>query len=1213
MKFSQHPIHKRARKRGFALIVTLSLMILLTVIAVGLLTLSSISLRTTSQSAAQSVANANAKMALMIAIGDLQKALGPDQRISANASSVIDAPEQPNVVGAWDGFGWIAPTGGPAEPSEKSSKFRKWLISTADIDAASEYTLPSNADGADSIWLTNPTTTGTIGNPGDVDANNPKMRAERVPVSVNNSRGGFAWMVSDNSTAVPLNMSPDNSVLMAENIGNRTAATAPRPDVIQGLEELKNVTNRQGIVSLQTAVLALGGGDEAQKKINPRSKSLTVSSVGLLTDPVNGGLKTDLTPLMEGPPGTNPNGAADTDSPYFQATWGAPSWAYLRNHYQKYKNISNVDVGEPRYALDGTVDVDPTYTSSLVGLTPAPETENLLPVLAKAQIMFSLVTHYSHIGGRINDFNQYAIPKGNTFHAVPHLVYDPVITLYNPYDVELDISKMRVRIWDPPVGFRFQKHDKQAGTNPWLRQEFETGTYHGLARFQIDNERNPNARKYFTLLLQDMDPSGSRKGNMALAPGEVKVFMARVENNWTWGLETRDEWNPRSFFEWQAGRDMGNIDRRTNNNFGVEGINQVDWRAGFQVDHLSYGSGRPTNSKYPFEYDASQNNRYSFGGGWVDLRAGPAKTGPYASDDITVYCKPQRCVQDASFPDFQVDILAGKNVSATQDILRSYQFRLGDVPLELSTGADPAKPISRRLSAYSLLQGPTAGVAGKTPFAVFTMAAKTTRDQRDDSKSWLYNNLVTSGAKHDSRAIGNAAQSYDLRLEEVSDFDYIAYDGKNRGFFGAIADSNGGVSLVPMYRVPVTPAASLGDWIASNLVSSSEFPRVNYPLGNSFAHPLIPGGSITESSPVTSGARMLDHSYLMNAAFWDRYYFSSATDYSSAAFKDKRSKAEVLEDFFSGDKAMLNSRLIPYLTGDGDAASVASEYNSKAPAEFSTEFASNSVIKGAFNINSDSVDAWRSVLSSMRDAAVIGWKDDSHDVDEKTAFVRNGLPIAGSADDANPKNSLGVNGQVRWAGFRVLNDDRIEELAIAIVKQIRLRGIEDGAPSLCLADFVNRRIGASNQLHGLKGILQSAIEDTPINTDFHRMDSNNVSSGSLPANRTRGLANRNALDGNTADGAAPMLTQGDLLTGLAPFITARGDTFTIRAYGEARNNSGNAVEARAWCEATVQRIPEYVDSTNPPETAQSNLTLNNVNFGRRFTITSFRWLNASEI
>jgi hypothetical protein len=92
-----------------------------------------------------------------------------------------------------------------------------------------------------------------------------------------------------------------------------------------------------------------------------------------------------------------------------------------------------------------------------------------------------------------------------------------------------------------------------------------------------------------------------------------------------------------------------------------------------------------------------------------------------------------------------------------------------------------------------------------------------------------------------------------------------------------------------------------------------------------------------------------------------------------------------------------------------------------------------------------------------------------------------------------------------------------------------------------------------------------------------------------------------------------MLTQGDLLTGLAPIITARGDTYTIRSYGESRSANGTTVAARAWCEATVQRIPEYVDPTNVPEAIPQDLTATNKTFGRRFIITSFRWLEPSEI
>ena len=91
-------------KRGFALIVTLSLMILLTVIAVGLLTLSSISLRASGQSQSMAVARANARLALMLAIGDLQKYAGPDQRVTARAD-ILDTPtkkiQNPRLTGVW--------------------------------------------------------------------------------------------------------------------------------------------------------------------------------------------------------------------------------------------------------------------------------------------------------------------------------------------------------------------------------------------------------------------------------------------------------------------------------------------------------------------------------------------------------------------------------------------------------------------------------------------------------------------------------------------------------------------------------------------------------------------------------------------------------------------------------------------------------------------------------------------------------------------------------------------------------------------------------------------------------------------------------------------------------------------------------------------------------------------------------------------------------
>src|SRR5687768_12598003 len=89
------PIRWRRRAGGFALVVVLLLMVILTVVAVGLLGISSISLRSTDQLRVRSEARANARIALMLALGQLQLEMGPDRRISTPAGILDAAPDTP--------------------------------------------------------------------------------------------------------------------------------------------------------------------------------------------------------------------------------------------------------------------------------------------------------------------------------------------------------------------------------------------------------------------------------------------------------------------------------------------------------------------------------------------------------------------------------------------------------------------------------------------------------------------------------------------------------------------------------------------------------------------------------------------------------------------------------------------------------------------------------------------------------------------------------------------------------------------------------------------------------------------------------------------------------------------------------------------------------------------------------------------------------------
>jgi hypothetical protein len=107
-------------------------------------------------------------------------------------------------------------------------------------------------------------------------------------------------------------------------------------------------------------------------------------------------------------------------------------------------------------------------------------------------------------------------------------------------------------------------------------------------------------------------------------------------------------------------------------------------------------------------------------------------------------------------------------------------------------------------------------------------------------------------------------------------------------------------------------------------------------------------------------------------------------------------------------------------------------------------------------------------------------------------------------------------------------------------------------------------------------------------------------------------SNRND-QGFRSCGIPGWLTQADILQVLGPLISVRSDTFKIRSYGEALDPTTGKVIARAWCEAVVQRLPEYVDSSNLPTDRDTALNPINRVFGRRFELVTMRWLNANEI
>ncbi len=318
-----------------------------------------------------------------------------------------------------------------------------------------------------------------------------------------------------------------------------------------------------------------------------------------------------------------------------------------------------------------------------------------------------------------------------------------------------------------------------------------------------------------------------------------------------------------------------------------------------------------------------------------------------------------------------------------------------------------------------------------------------------------------------------------------------------------------------------------------------------------------------------------DLSYEVNRTLWDAYHLSSGTE------EDKRS---FLED--PAAHPLPNGRLRLSPLSRGVSAAALADFH---------ESALHLMTDGAFNVNSTRVEAWKALLASTRGSGYSQTKG--------TPFPRVLAPPGGawvSGDSAHDDDA--------WRGYRVLTDEEIGRLAEAIVEEVKRRG-----PFLSLADFVNRRL--ANDETGRAGTLQAAIDKSGINQAFdaaHPLDN----SASLPDYahpdniRDATRLEQTLKPSSKAWGIPGYLTQGDILQVLAPVLSARSDTFIIRAYGDSVDADGE-VQARAWCEAVVQRVPQPLDpdesGLNPKNAGKPG------DFGRRFLIVSFRWLAPSEI
>ncbi len=1168
--------------------VLLSLMILLTVIAVGLLSLSSISLRASTQGQAAAVAQANARLALMLAIGDLQKSLGPDQRITAAAeilpASKPAAPGHAHWTGVWD-----TSTFNPATPDTKA--FVRWLVSdspsaladataataTYDVqiftgkDAASSVKVPlvTVDSGSYAYWVEDLGLKADLGWSEGKFTNNERKQSARLSAAPGPDHGSFGGSFSG-KTIYPVTKTAGNPWL--DNL-DKALSTADIPLVMGATNQSTWLRDRRHDMTLGSrGVLAdvkKGGlrrdlsiafemDDAAESPNTPNFNQQTTEFVGN-GDTFSAPQKPAGLPVNERflwrdslgmPTGTGTPFAGSI--PFGKSILRGPNWWALRDYANLYKRLSGSN-GDytllarayfPNRSSEGSpisdyhgpsgAEIWDLETSFSGRYLYRPARANYAPVNLGTSILVSMLA--KNVTG--------ASPNQTADLAVG---LDPLFYFWNPYNRKIKCENLAVTL-----GAAFPGRVKFDVTTTG---NVTTSYDQPLAVLLKNNVTSLSNGKLIFLI----------KGPLFIEPGEVVIA------------------SPIAAPSGGVGSGEAVLGYATDNNSGII-MTKLNGSSPFNVR---------LDDRVAFTFVHSRNAQGGDGGRHemdTSLPKGTAITPASLAADIT---------------------LLGEQ---TQHILMAiWQARnqaIGDD--YLSPGADPYTTIRVRnetvsslvntkviYGAHSLLIKPASPAAGggtRRPSEMFARFNPAPSLMRRD----YYNRCMPNQMYRHVTASSTFAVLKDSGID---------FSGAARNTFWGLSYQSSGSIAVPMANIPSSPLFSLAAFSDANLsiMGTDPFQAV----GNSWSSPLTPPSSAygTVDTRGVGSVTGQDFSWLINDALFDRYTLSGiapAFTIGGGGYSATGSLTDTLTQFFSADHlaAKANPVLRPHLPPGKTAAAITAEL---AANDGYKKMAAYSLIDGAFNVNSTSVAVWTAFLRANRNLAVDYAQNGGSDGSSGSPFPSSDSPV--KLAGAKPQ----------WSGFSRLSDAQCSALATRIVAQVKLRG-----PFMSLSNFINHKMGPVDAAQSYTGALQAAL-------DLEAAAGSGINAASrAAAGDTAPYYDPNGFNGPPVLGSGTMvttgipgdITQADLLLPLAPRLAARSDTFRIRGYGEARSQDGTQILARATCEAVVQRFPEYLDpatdaANNEPwdEASPSGTTINAVNqkFGRRFEIIRFRWLSPSEV
>lgn len=1238
--FSPAPVPPVCTRKGFALVISLSLMALVLLLLVTLTSLIGVETRQAGDATQQVRAKQNALLGLQIAIGELQEHTGVDQVATGTTEYIFGEaalldPDNPGGAGDtvnqkhWTGVWTQSPIAGqprhlmwlvsgnegvsPEDPAVQHGSSLQTLL-----PVRPQYSNNTLVNG--NIWMVN-----RVVDP-DQDETNLEDKIQVPKVEFDDGRAAYAWWASDESVKANVSVDdrlPDSSFNASERrafasalpqkVEERAVSPAGADELDMGFVSAALSSDEKFRIELSEAwdLLPNIGSDVRQNYFH----DVTTHSQSLLTNSRDGGLRSDLTAAFEetsqfsefidrhGKGHASPalvsagggpraifesmdlDGDGDGSDNRSLENPGGPAWDQLRSFYQYGDN-----------------------SGGAVNMTTQTDTRSgVYPVITRFQLGFQGAWYPIT-----------AAPGSPEWGARMYIL--PSVEFWNPYNVSINVPVTWMRITTD--------------------RSFDYTDFMAFSRFYHDDGGG------IVTLLGALRPVFSGAASIyplafeiesfTLAPGESRVFSPAENRVMQPGINPAGNrlasgWRGRGFYV-----------------EGVRGTNLFDTPA----------SSTALPNRQRFGFDNSNQEIKAMRLEWATERSAiigvnPETNSSYANDDRIIT---------------KIQNMPLGNIGQHDPPAPALQGTVPYwVPLEVPEDS-PAVAASSDLFA-------TVVNSSFPPVVNFVYQHKYTRNadnlsvwapqyEDQDRMRWLSSSNprahfisrspfdVGAGGDNSFFYYGNASGRYDFFVPSMANAS--AGMGLNGYQFGV----GTGIDQTVLFELPRNnrPVVSLGQLGHANLSRTHNFSRASdvlampgfnqvaeltfqstatylfpsyapaYPLGNANSDIRIANtqtftnwsgtqfynGNFAsfgaapqiQRSDQTRGVHA-DLSYWLNDTLWDGFFLSTIPQ-----------SGEI-----SGDTVLANSRY--RIRGNPDLGALRNW--DTAAAQLS--------VAGGFNVNSQSVEAWKALLASY-----FGRDVGSHSNPDSSPLARMLEP---PEDAFDALNGLSDDPEA-YAGFRALSEAEIDQLARNIVEVFRERA--KGAYT-SLGFFINRDPTAQEARHRHEGLLQQAIDPDEgvsarnINNKFREatefvedMSGTLGNHGDLDYGAFDAVLERFSRDlplpssdpsyddgvlpnasGPMAFGVPGFLTQADLLARLGPVLQVRGDTFKVRMYGASKDPLTDVTVSEAWGEAIIQRFPEFVDSSDTAAEEMSALTPLNERFGRQYRLISFRWLGDDEV